>query len=233
MRQIFLDTETTGLEVSEGHRIIEIGCVELLNRKLTGNNLHLYINPERDIDAGAQAVHGISAEFLADKPVFKDIADELINFIQGSDEVIIHNAPFDLGFLNSELQRLQKPLFDSLTGQVVDSLQMARALYPGKRASLDALCSMLEVDNSRRTLHGALLDSEILAEVYIRMTRGQEQLLAEEDQEVVQQVQGTTQDYSHIQLPILRATEQERAAHAKMLEVLDKASQDKTIWRKA
>lgn len=231
MRQIILDTETTGLEVSEGHRIIEIGCVELLNRQLTGRHLHLYINPGRDIDAGAQAVHGISAKFLADKPAFADIADQFLDFISGSDEVIIHNAPFDVGFLDRELQLLQRPAFASHTGQVVDSLAMARSYYPGKRASLDALCAMLEVNNTHRTLHGALLDAELLAEVYVRMTRGQELLITDDLQETSHSTASAAQDYSHITLPVLHASAEECAAHARMLETIDKASQGKTLWK--
>lgn len=232
MRQIFLDTETTGLEVAEGHRVIEIGCVELLNRQPTGNDLHLYLNPERAIDAGAQAVHGITTEFLADKPVFADVAQQFLDFIRGADEVIIHNAPFDVGFLDRELQLLQQPAFASHVGSVVDSLAMAKARYPGKRNSLDALCERLEVNNTHRTLHGALLDARLLAEVYIRLTRGQETLLMEHHG----QDSGTTahapqQDFSHVVLPVLAASETERAAHEAMLAVIDKASGGKTLWK--
>ena len=173
MRQVVLDTETTGLEVSQGHRIIEIGCVELVGRRLTGRHFHRYINPERDIDAGAIEVHGITNTFLADKPVFARIAREFVEFIEGA-ELIIHNAPFDVGFLDSELQRLE-PEAPGLEArcEVTDTLVMARSRHPGQRNSLDALCQRYGVDNSSRELHGALLDAEILADVYLAMTGGQ------------------------------------------------------------
>ena len=231
MRQIILDTETTGLEVAEGHRVIEIGCVELVNRQPTGHDLHLYLNPERDIDAGAQAVHGITAEFLADKPVFADIAQQFLDFIQGADEVIIHNAPFDVGFLNHELQLVKQSGFASHVGQVVDSLALAKTRYPGKRNSLDALCERLEVNNTHRTLHGALLDARLLAEVYIRLTRGQEALIMDHVQESVASSDAPQQDFSHVVLPVLTASDAERAAHEAMLAVIDKASNGKTLWK--
>ena len=231
MRQIFLDTETTGLEVAEGHRVIEIGCVELVNRQPTGHDLHLYLNPERDIDAGAQAVHGITAEFLADKPVFADIAQQFLDFIQGADEVIIHNAPFDVGFLNHELQLVKQSAFASHVGQIVDSLALAKTRYPGKRNSLDALCERLEVNNTHRTLHGALLDARLLAEVYIRLTRGQEALIMDHVQESVASSDAPQQDFSHVVLPVLTASDAERAAHEAMLAVIDKASNGKTLWK--
>ena len=174
MRQIVLDTETTGLEVSQGHRIIEIGCVELVNRKLTGNHYHQYINPQREIDQGAIEVHGITNDFLADKPAFAGNRGEFLEFVRGA-ELVIHNAPFDLGFLNSELQRLPASVADVLKDlcTVTDTLVMARAKHPGQRNSLDALCQRYQVDNSQRDLHGALLDAEILADVYLAMTGGQ------------------------------------------------------------
>ena len=173
MRQIVLDTETTGLEVAQGHRIIEIGCVELVNRKLTGNHYHQYINPHRAIDQGALEVHGITSEFLAGKPAFESISAAFMEFVQGA-ELIIHNAPFDLGFLDSELQRLS-PSRGSVVDRctVIDTLVMARSKHPGQRNSLDALCQRYEVDNSQRDLHGALLDAEILADVYLAITGGQ------------------------------------------------------------
>lgn len=232
MRQIFLDTETTGLEVAEGHRVIEIGCVELINRQPTNNDLHLYLNPERPIDAGAQAVHGITAEFLADKPVFASVAQQFLDFIQGADEVIIHNAPFDVGFLDHELKLLRKPAFASHVGSVVDSLALAKSHYPGKRNSLDALCERLEVNNTHRTLHGALLDARLLAEVYIRLTRGQEMLIMDHHhgQENTTALHAQQQDFSHVVLPVLTASDAERAAHAAMLAVIDKASNGKTLW---
>jgi DNA polymerase-3 subunit epsilon len=179
-RQIVLDTETTGLSAENGDRIIEIGCVELLSRKLTGNNLHFYLNPERDSHEDALKVHGISNEFLRDKPKFADVADEILRYVEGA-ELIIHNAAFDLGFLDKELERLGRPPLRHFVAEVTDTLAMAKQLYPGKRNSLDALCERLGVDNSGRTLHGALLDAELLADVYISLTRGQEALLIEGD----------------------------------------------------
>ena len=176
MRQIILDTETTGLSAETGDRIIEIGCVELLNRKLTRNNFHHYLNPERDSHEDALKVHGISNEFLRDKPKFAQIADELLAYLEGA-ELIIHNAPFDIAFLNKELERLGKGPITQFVAGVKDTLAMAKDMFPGKRNSLDALCDRLEVDNSGRTLHGALLDAELLADVYINMTRGQDALL--------------------------------------------------------
>lgn len=174
MRQVVLDTETTGLEVTQGHRIIEIGCVEVSNRRLTGRHYHQYINPEREIDAGAMEVHGITDEFVADKPLFASIADEFLAFIDGA-ELIIHNAPFDVGFLNAELARLPgvDTTVESVASIITDSLVMARQKHPGQRNSLDALCQRYQVDNSERELHGALLDAEILADVYLAMTGGQ------------------------------------------------------------
>ncbi len=233
MRQIVLDTETTGLEVAEGHRIIEIGCVELVNRQPTGQYLHLYINPRRAIDPGAQEVHGITAEFLADKPTFVEIAEQFLAFVQGADEVIIHNAPFDTGFLDQELQLARCPVFTSHVGQVVDSLVLAKSHYPGKRNSLDALCERLEVSNTHRTLHGALLDARLLAEVYIRLTRGQKSLMIEGVQAADAPTRAMMQDYSQMTLPVLPPSEAECAAHTAMLEVIDKASNGKTLWKLA
>src|SRR5512132_1756525 len=178
MRQIVLDTETTGLSAEGGDRIIEIGCVELLARKLTGNNKHFYLNPERDSHEDALKVHGISNEFLRDKPRFAALADELMEYLSGA-EIIIHNAPFDVSFLDKELELAGKSAFTSYVGQVTDTLVMAKDMYPGKRNSLDALCDRLGVDNSSRTLHGALLDAELLADVYINLTRGQDALLTD------------------------------------------------------
>ena len=174
-RQIVLDTETTGLSAENGDRIIEIGCVELLSRKLTGNNLHFYLNPERDSHEDALKVHGISNEFLRDKPKFAEVAADFLRYVEGA-EIIIHNAAFDVGFLDKELERVGQPPFGHFVEAVTDTLAMAKQLYPGKRNSLDALCDRLEVDNSSRTLHGALLDAELLADVYINLTRGQEAL---------------------------------------------------------
>ena len=179
MRQIVLDTETTGLSAEGGDRIIEIGCVELVARKLTGNNKHWYLNPERDSHEDALKVHGISNEFLRDKPKFAAVVDELMEYVAGA-EIIIHNAAFDVGFLNKELELLGRPPFTGHVGKVTDTLAMAKEMYPGKRNSLDALCDRLGVDNSGRTLHGALLDAELLADVYINLTRGQDALLIDE-----------------------------------------------------
>ena len=230
MRQIVLDTETTGLSAEMGDRIIELGCVELLNRKLTGNNLHFYFNPGRDSHEDALKVHGISNEFLRDKPRFEERVDDILAYLEGA-EVIIHNAPFDLAFLNKELERLGRPPFKTYVSNVLDSLVMAKELFPGKRNGLDALCDRLEVDNSGRTLHGALLDAELLADVYINMTRGQEALLIETTETVA--AAGVTEriDLSGFDLPVLRASEQELAAHAEILAQLDKSSGGKTVWR--
>jgi len=232
MRQVFLDTETTGLFAEQGDRVIEIGCVELVNRKLTGNKLHLYVNPERDSHEDALRVHGISNDFLRDKPKFAQVADELLAFIQGS-ELIIHNAPFDIGFLNRELTLLAKPPLHTCVGGVIDTLLMAKEMFPGKRNSLDALCARLEVDNSGRQLHGALLDAELLAEVYINMTRGQDALLMDSRSDVGTQAAGSLVDFSALVLPVLAANEQELHAHAKVLVEIDKASAGKTVWAHA
>ena len=233
MRQIVLDTETTGLSAEGGDRIIEIGCVELVARKLTGNNLHFYINPERDSHEDALKVHGISNEFLRDKPKFAELVDEILAYVQGA-EVIIHNAPFDLGFLNKELERLGRPAFKTFTDGVIDTLVMAKEMFPGKRNSLDALCDRLEVDNSGRTLHGALLDAELLADVYINLTRGQEALLMDNPGEAEagpSQSQVVRLDLSTFKLPVLAANAQELQEHQDVLAQMDKASGGKTIWR--
>jgi len=232
MRQIVLDTETTGLSAENGDRIIEIGCVELLNRKLTGNNLHFYVNPERDSHEDALKVHGISNEFLRDKPKFAQIADELLDYLRDA-ELIIHNAPFDIGFLNKELSLLGRPKITELLAGVTDSLVMAKEMFPGKRNGLDALCDRLEVDNSGRTLHGALLDAELLADVYINMTRGQDALLIESSDTAAEGVEVVQIDLSRFELPVLRANEQEALAHEAALADLDKACKGKTLWRVA
>ena len=229
-RQIVLDTETTGLSAESGDRIIEIGCVELLNRKLTGNNLHFYVNPERDSHEDALRVHGLTTEFLRDKPKFAEVAEEILRYLEGA-EIIIHNAAFDIGFLDKELERLGKPVFTSFVSEVTDTLAMAKQLYPGKRNSLDALCDRLGVDNSGRTLHGALLDAELLADVYINLTRGQEALLIDLGDVGEQGAEGERIDLSVFDLPVLTANAQELAAHADVLAQIDKASGGKTIWR--
>lgn len=230
-RQIVLDTETTGLSAEGGDRIIEIGCVELVARKLTGNNLHFYINPERDSHEDALKVHGISNEFLRDKPKFAEVADEILAYLQGA-ELIIHNAAFDVGFLNKELERLSLPGIDSHVEAVTDTLAMAKQLYPGKRNSLDALCDRLGVDNSGRTLHGALLDAELLADVYINLTRGQDALLIDIGTADDEKAVGTQRiDLTGYVLPVISANPQELAAHDEVLTQLDKSSGGKTMWR--
>ena len=232
-RQIVLDTETTGLSAEEGDRIIEIGCVELVRRKLTGNNKHFYLNPGRDSHPDALRVHGISNEFLRDKPVFAAVAEELLDYLQGA-EVIIHNAPFDIGFLNKELELMGRPALAGCVSQVTDTLAMAKELYPGKRNSLNALCDRLGVDNSGRTLHGALLDAELLADVYINLTRGQEALLISDKENAEGETLHSARiDLSHIALQVLRASSTESDAHEAVLAQLDKASGGKTIWRPA
>lgn len=231
MRQLVLDTETTGLEPGEGHRIIEIGCVELLNRRQTGNNLHLYLNPEREIDAGAQAVHGLSNAFLADKPRFADIVATLHDYL-GDAELIIHNASFDLGFLNAELQRVDaqaRKLEDYLS--VTDSLLMARQKHPGQKCSLDALCKRYLIDNSQRELHGALLDAQLLAEVYLAMTGGQNNLLLENDSAELAQATGALAALLAERRPrVLPAEAAELQAHEAGLLALDEASGGKCLW---
>ncbi len=231
MRQIMLDTETTGLSPQNGDRIVEIGCVELLNRKLTGNNKHFYLNPERDSDEGALRVHGLTTEFLSTKPKFADIADDFLDYIAGADEIIIHNAPFDLGFLEAELKRAKKNRFSSYAGKVIDSLAMAKHQYPGKRNSLDALCDRLEIDHSGRKLHGALLDAELLADVYIGLTRGQDALLIDAGIEE-KTVHTQTVNFRDYPLPVLSASPSEIEAHHALLAQLDKASGGKTVWQR-
>jgi DNA polymerase-3 subunit epsilon len=230
MRQIILDTETTGLSAENGDRIIEIGCVELLHRKLTGHNKHFYLNPERDSHEDALKVHGISNEFLRDKPKFAQVADELLDYLQGA-EIIIHNAPFDVSFLNKELELLGRGPITQVVSSIIDSLQMAKELFPGKRNSLDALCDRLEVDNSGRTLHGALLDAELLADVYINMTRGQDALLIDVTDDSPGGASLERLDLSQFELPVLSASDQERVAHDDVIMQIDKASGGKTIWR--
>ena len=234
MRQIFLDTETTGFNANLAQnpdRMVEIGCVELVNRKLTGNNLHFYLNPERDSDEGALRVHGLTTEFLSDKPKFAAIAKDLVGYVAGA-EIIIHNAPFDLSFLDAELARAGHQPFKKYIGSVTDTLVMAKEMFPGKRNSLDALCDRLEVDNSGRTLHGALLDAELLADVYINMTRGQDALLMEVGSPSDGGIKVVQVDLSSLVLPVVAANAQELAAHDEVLVQLDKSSGGKTLWRK-
>jgi DNA polymerase-3 subunit epsilon len=230
MRQIFLDTETTGLSPESGDRIIEIGCVEMLNRRLSGRNLHLYVNPERRSHEDAVKIHGLTEEFLADKPLFAHVVDELLEFVNGA-EIIIHNAGFDVGFLNEELRRVGRPKFHGFVSTVTDSLSMAREMFPGKANSLDALCKRLEVDNSSRSLHGALLDAGLLAEVYIRMTRGQNSLVIDSGEVSAAQALLEAIDFQSLDLQVIFADEIEVAAHAAVLTELDKASAGRTVWR--
>jgi len=231
MRQIVLDTETTGLNARSGDRVIEIGCVELVNRRLTGNNFHYYINPERDSEEGALAVHGLTTEFLSDKPKFAEIADELCTYIKGA-EVIIHNAPFDTGFLDAEFARLNLPTFAKQTTHVIDSLVEAKKLHPGKRNSLDALCDRYEISNSHRTLHGALLDAELLAEVYLAMTRGQNSLTMDHGGGAEgSEGEGSVELIPIPEIIVLAANEAELAEHEASLDKLDKEAKGKCVWR--
>ena len=231
MRQIVLDTETTGLSAETGDRIIEIGCVELVARKLTGNNKHFYLNPERDSHEEALKVHGITREFLQDKPKFEVVVDELLAYLEGA-ELIIHNAPFDIGFLNKELERVGKPPLRGVIGNVIDTVVIAKEIYPGKRNSLDALCDRLGVDNSNRTLHGALLDAELLADVYINLTRGQDALLIDVGSgDGTSTLESPQIDLRTFTLSVLAPSDQELAAHEGVLLDLDKASSGKTLWR--
>lgn len=228
MRQVVLDTETTGLEFRLGDRVIEIGCVELTDRKLTGQRYHRYINPEREVEAGALAVHGLSNEFLQDKPKFTEIVAEFIDFVRGA-ELVIHNAAFDLGFLNNELALSGLALLDQTCSGVIDTLKLARELYPGRRNSLDALCERYAIDNSGRTLHGALLDAELLAEVYLAMTRGQESLIIE-----LETAPGTAAlsilSGERPTLHVVRPSAEELAEHERVLAEIAKESRGKCVW---
>ena len=229
MRQIVLDTETTGLDPRSGHRIIEVACIEMENRRLTGRHLHKYMHPERDIDEGAARVHGITLEFLADKPKFADIVDELIEFISGA-ELIIHNAPFDIGFLNAEFARLDRVPVETLCCGVIDTLKMAREQNPGKRNSLDALCERHGIDNSGRTLHGALLDTELLADVYLAMTRGQNALMIEPDDGPVLSLTADGKPRIRKPLVVVRPSEAELADHDRVLAAIDKETKGGCLW---
>jgi DNA polymerase-3 subunit epsilon len=234
MRQVVLDTETTGLEVEHDHRIIEIGCVELFNRRLTGRVFHRYLNPQRDIDEGAQAVHGLTRERLADEPLFEHVAGEFLEFIEGA-EVIIHNAAFDVTFLDAELKRINSERRVAELCRVLDSLSLARKMHPGQKNNLDSLCKRYSVDNSHRDYHGALLDARILAEVYLAMTGGQAtlSLSAESDLRSFERGGGTQRGAQRRNLVVVAATDEELAAHGKVLELIDKASRGNTVWRQA
>jgi DNA polymerase-3 subunit epsilon len=232
MRQIFLDTETTGLSPDSGDRIVEIGCIEMDGRRLTGANKHFYLNPERKGSEEATRIHGLTDEFLADKPKFAEVAEEFLAFVRGA-ELIIHNAAFDMGFLNAELRRIGRPPLSQIVAGVTDTLLMAREMFPGKSNSLDALCRRLEVDNSNRTLHGALLDSGLLAEVYIRLTRGQNALVMESSEHSagIQTLEVAAIDFSALALPVWEPDEAEAQAHETVLRELDKSSGGLSIWR--
>lgn len=229
MRQVILDTETTGLNPATGDRIIEIGCVEIIDRRLTDRTFHYYINPERDIDAGAFAVHGLSREFLSDKPVFGNIVEQLIEFVDGA-EIVIHNAAFDLGFLDNEFALLKRPPFRGLASKIIDTLLDARQMFPGKRNSLDALCDRFNISNEHRTLHGALLDAQLLAEVYIAMTRGQEDLSIDLiDYTVDSDSEGQSKALP-TNLKVLAANKDALEQHEKILAEIAKSSKKDSVW---
>ena len=231
VRQVFLDTETTGLSADAGDRVIEIGCVELIDRRFTGRNLHFYLNPGRASHEDALKVHGLTEEFLADKPLFEHIALELISYVRGA-EIVIHNASFDIAFLDVELRRAGHPPFHMHEVRVTDSLSMARDAFPGKSNSLDALCKRYEVNNTGRSLHGALLDAGLLAEVYIRMTRGQESLVIDEADALAAEFAARPIDFTGLSFVVVEPDAAEEAAHAAVLAAIDKASGGKTIWRR-
>lgn len=227
MRQIVLDTETTGLDPKQGHRIIEVAAIELNGRKVSEKSFHRYLNPERDIDEGAAKVHGLTLDRLQDEPKFAEIAPALLEFI-GDAELIIHNAPFDMGFLNAELAKLDLPRLDN---PVIDTLKVAKELHPGKKNNLNALCDRYFIDNSHRTLHGALLDTELLAEVFLAMTRGQESLLGDDSQEAEMDVLSASGEVVRMSVRVLPASEDELALHAIQLADIDKASKGACLWK--
>lgn len=229
MRQIILDTETTGLEPKQGHRIIEIGCVEVVNRRLTGNNFHYYLNPQRDIDEGAVEVHGLTSEFLSDKPLYESVAEELFEYLKGA-EVVIHNAAFDVGFINHEYRLMGSDHADMAAWcDVVDSLHMARKMFPGQRNSLDALCKRFEIDNSQRQLHGALLDAEILADVYLMMTGGQNSLFVEDSGSDIDD-EPRLLDANRPRLKVVKPSDDELKHHHSRLAAINEASGKQCVW---
>lgn len=231
LRQIVLDTETTGLSARDGNRIIEIGCVELINRKLSGNNYHQYINPERDSEEGALAVHGLTTEFLSDKPKFSEVINQFCEYIKGA-EIVIHNAPFDISFLNAEFARVGLGLFTDYVEIVTDTLVQAKELHPGKRNSLDALCDRYEISNSHRKLHGALLDAELLADVFLAMSRGQNSFeidLPVEEKPVIEEVVFVDLPIDEVILKM--ASSDELIEHETLLSGLDKQLKQSCVWR--
>ncbi len=227
MKQIVLDTETTGLDHKQGHRIIEVAAIELHGRKVSDRNFHRYLNPEREIDEGAAAVHGLTLDRLQNEPKFAEIAPALLEFI-GDAELIIHNAPFDIGFLNAELARMGLP---PLENKVIDTLKVAKELHPGKKNNLNALCDRYFIDNSHRTLHGALLDTELLAEVYLGMTRGQESLLGDDDAETLPESLSSSGEVIRMHVRVLQASKEELALHAAQIADIDKASKGACVWK--
>lgn len=231
MRQIVLDTETTGLSASEGDRIIEIGAIELKSRQMTKNNFHHYINPERDSHPDALAVHGLTTEFLSDKPKFSEIAKDFCQYIRGA-ELIIHNASFDIGFLNAELTRLNMPRIDELAKNVIDTLAMARELFPGRRNSLDALCERLEIDNTHRDLHGALIDSALLADVYLNLTRGQESLGIDLASQMDEFDRNDPTNAIPMEVVVRKVTSEEEAEHEAYLDDIGKKLKEPVVWRR-
>ena len=231
MRQIFLDTETTGLSPDSGDRIIEIGCLEMVNRRLTGNDKHFYLNPERPSSEGALRVHGLTEAFLADKPRFAEIVDDLLRYLAGA-EIVIHNAAFDVGFLDAELRLAKRPPFAGYVARITDSLLMARNQFPGKANSLDALCKRLEVDNTHRTLHGALLDARLLGEVYVRMTRGQDSLVVEVGEGSSEGPAIAAVDLAACAVLPVSVSAEERAAHEAVLADIDRVSSGQTVWQR-
>ncbi len=232
MRQIVLDTETTGLEPEQGHRVVELACVEIRNRRVTDHHLHLYLNPDRDSDPGALKIHGLTSDFLSTKPRFPEVAEQFLAFVRDA-EVIIHNATFDVKFLNAELRRANLPPFTELCGCVTDSLMVAREMFPGKRNSLDALCERFGISNAHRTLHGALLDSELLGEVWLAMTRGQDSLLGDpgDAEGVGAGVQRIDPRVDTSTLPVIQLSAQDLQAHAAYLKGLEKATGKPSLWR--
>lgn len=230
MRQIVLDTETTGLDPADGHRMVEVACVEMINRRLTGHHLHLYLNPDRDSDPEALAIHGLTTKFLSEHSRFDEVAQEFIDYVKGA-EVIIHNAPFDTRFLNAELKRIGLPEFPTLCEKITDSLVYAREIHPGKRNSLDALCDRYGISNAHRTLHGALLDSELLADVWLAMTQGQDALIMDFADDDARNGSASLGAFDASLLPVIKASATEIAVHETYLEALEKAAKKPAVWR--